>query len=135
VVALASRLDGVMSRCGRLCVCGGVHRACLGCATARRCRTSHADHREARQGRVRCDDARRDQLLRGVPTLGVLVEQAARLRDQVSAMRAMSGDWAPLLTEAELRVLPLLATHLTIAEIAERQYVSRGTVKTQAISI
>ena len=43
--------------------------------------------------------------------------------------------WAPLLTEAELRVLPLLSTNLTIAEIALRQCVSRGTVKTPAISI
>jgi len=32
-------------------------------------------------------------------------------------------------------VLPLLATHLTIAEIAERRYVSRATIKTQAVSI
>jgi len=76
-----------------------------------------------------------DQLLRRVPALGVLVEQAGELRDQVRAMRALGGDWAPLLTEAELRVLPLLATHLTIAEIAKRQYVSPATVKTQVISI
>ena len=41
----------------------------------------------------------------------------------------------PLLTEAELRVLPLLATHLTVGEIAERQFVSRATIKTQTISI
>jgi LuxR family maltose regulon positive regulatory protein len=32
-------------------------------------------------------------------------------------------------------VLPLLATHLTMAEIAQRQYVSHATVKTQAVSI
>ena len=36
---------------------------------------------------------------------------------------------------AELRVLPLLATDLTLAEIAQRHYLSRGTVKTPAISI
>jgi LuxR family transcriptional regulator, maltose regulon positive regulatory protein len=76
-----------------------------------------------------------DQLLRTVPALGLLVEQACELREQVKTMRDLGGDWAPLLTEAELRVLPLLATHLTMAEIAERQYVSRATVKTQAISI
>ena len=39
------------------------------------------------------------------------------------------------LTAAELRLLPLLATHLSFREIAERLYVSRNTVKTQAISI
>jgi LuxR family transcriptional regulator, maltose regulon positive regulatory protein len=76
-----------------------------------------------------------DQLLRRVPALGVLAEQAGELRREVDAMRTLSGDATPLLTEAELRVLPLLATHLSIAEIADRQYVARGTVKTQATSI
>ena len=76
-----------------------------------------------------------DQLLRRVPALGALAKQAAELRGQVGAMRALSGDTGPLLTDAELRVLPLLATHLSIGEIAERQFVSRATVKTQAISI
>ena len=50
-------------------------------------------------------------------------------------MRRLGGDATRLLTSAELRVLPLLATHLSIAEIAERQFVSRATVKTQAASI
>ncbi len=76
-----------------------------------------------------------DQLLRRIPDLGVLVGQAGELRDRVNAMHALTGDWTPLLTEAELQVLPLLATHLTIAEIAERRYVSRATIKTQAVSI
>ena len=31
--------------------------------------------------------------------------------------------------------MPLLSTHLTFREIGERLYVSRNTVKTQAISI
>ena len=39
------------------------------------------------------------------------------------------------LTAAELRLLPLLGTHLHFAEIGERLYVSRNTVKTQAVSI
>ena len=39
------------------------------------------------------------------------------------------------LTTAELRVLPLLATHLTSREIAERLFLSPFTVKTQTISI
>ena len=42
---------------------------------------------------------------------------------------------ASSLTTAELRLLPLLPTHLTFREIGERLYVSRHTVKTQAISI
>jgi LuxR family transcriptional regulator, maltose regulon positive regulatory protein len=75
-----------------------------------------------------------DQLLRRVPALGVLSEQAGQLRGQVEAMRTLSGD-AALLTAAERRVMSLLSTHLSIGEIAERQFVSRATVKTQAISI
>ena len=42
---------------------------------------------------------------------------------------------ASTLTLAELRVLPLLTTHLTFREIGERLFVSQNTVKTQAISI
>ena len=38
------------------------------------------------------------------------------------------------LTSAELRVLPFLATHLTLPEIGERLFLSRHTVKSQAIS-
>ena len=39
------------------------------------------------------------------------------------------------LTTAELRLLPLLPTHLTLVEISERLFVSRNTVKSQAISV
>jgi LuxR family maltose regulon positive regulatory protein len=39
------------------------------------------------------------------------------------------------LTAAELRLAPLLATHLTLQEIGERLYIARSTVKSQAISI
>ena len=39
------------------------------------------------------------------------------------------------LTAAELRLLPLLSTHLSFREIGERLFVSRNTIKTQAISV
>jgi LuxR family maltose regulon positive regulatory protein len=39
------------------------------------------------------------------------------------------------LTPAELRVLPLLSTHLSFREIGKRLFVSRNTIKTQAISV
>ena len=39
------------------------------------------------------------------------------------------------LTAAELRLLPYLATHLTLPEIASRLFVRRNTVKTEAASI
>ena len=42
---------------------------------------------------------------------------------------------ASSLTTAELRLVPLLSTHLSFREIGERLYVSRHTVKTQAISV
>jgi LuxR family maltose regulon positive regulatory protein len=39
------------------------------------------------------------------------------------------------LTRAELRLLPLLSTHLNFAEIGERLYLSPHTIKTQAMSV
>ena len=39
------------------------------------------------------------------------------------------------LTPAELRLLPMLPPHLSFPEIAERLFLSRHTVKTQALSI
>jgi ATP/maltotriose-dependent transcriptional regulator MalT len=75
-----------------------------------------------------------DELLRRRPDLGVLGQQADQLQARVATMRAdVLG--ASSLTAAELRLLPLLATHLTFREIGERLHVSSHTVKTQAISI
>ena len=42
---------------------------------------------------------------------------------------------ASSLTAAELRLLPLLSTHLSFREIGERLFVSSHTVKTQAYSV
>jgi LuxR family transcriptional regulator, maltose regulon positive regulatory protein len=74
-------------------------------------------------------------ILRQRPKLGVLGDQVAALEQQVASLSGPAGRWAFTLTAAELELLPLLATCLTFAEIAERRYVSRNTVKTQAISI
>jgi LuxR family maltose regulon positive regulatory protein len=66
--------------------------------------------------------------------LGPLYVEADDLRSKLDALKTdMIG--ASSLTTAELRLLPLLATHLSLAEISERLVVSRNTVKTQAISI
>jgi LuxR family maltose regulon positive regulatory protein len=68
------------------------------------------------------------------PALGDLPRQAAELRARLdSDPVAMQG--ASSLTTAELRLLPLLSTHLTLGEIGERLHVTRNTVKTQAIAI
>jgi LuxR family maltose regulon positive regulatory protein len=73
-------------------------------------------------------------ILQQRPDLGVVASLAAELRAKCDAAHpGVPG--ASSLTTAELRLLPLLATHLTFPEIGERLYVSRNTVKTQAISI
>jgi LuxR family maltose regulon positive regulatory protein len=73
-------------------------------------------------------------ILQQRPDLGSLGDQADELASKLGAMReGVPG--ATSLTPAELRLLPLLCTHLTFREIGDRLHVSRHTVKTQAISI
>jgi LuxR family transcriptional regulator, maltose regulon positive regulatory protein len=76
-----------------------------------------------------------DELLRRRPQLGLLGQQAEQLHRRVDTMRAEVLVGASSLTAAELRLLPLLATHLTFREIGEQLYVSSHTIKTQAVSI
>jgi LuxR family maltose regulon positive regulatory protein len=75
-----------------------------------------------------------DAILRRCPDLGTLPAQAAELRAQLSTV-AHDTPGASSLTTAELRVLPLLTTHLTFKEIGERLFLSRHTVKSHAMSI
>jgi LuxR family transcriptional regulator, maltose regulon positive regulatory protein len=68
------------------------------------------------------------------PDLGRLAGQANELRSKVDSLRGeMVG--VSSLTTAELRLLPLLPTYLSLEEISQRLAVSRNTVKSQAISI
>ena len=76
-----------------------------------------------------------ERVLRVRPRLGTLVALADELRERVAATSTASGKWALSLTAAELRLLPLLTTHLSFRQIGERLFVSRTTVKTEAISI
>jgi LuxR family maltose regulon positive regulatory protein len=76
-----------------------------------------------------------DEILRWRPALGVLAEHAAELRAESEAVVEARDGRASTLTPAELRLLPLLTTHMSFREIGERLYVSRNTVKTQAISV
>ncbi|HEU6445854.1 MAG TPA: LuxR C-terminal-related transcriptional regulator [Gaiellaceae bacterium] len=69
------------------------------------------------------------------PDLGSLVAEARELHERVAATAGSGGAWAMSLTRAELRLLPYLATHLTIPEIASRLFISRNTAKTEAVSI
>jgi LuxR family maltose regulon positive regulatory protein len=76
-----------------------------------------------------------EQVLELRPQMGRLVEDARDLHERVAASSSSAGAWAMSLTGAELRLLPYLATHLTFPEIASRLFISRNTVKTEAISI
>ena len=67
--------------------------------------------------------------------MGALHDQVAGLRARIEELRRAASPAESTLTAAELRLLPLLTTHLTFRQIAERLYVSRNTIKTQAISI
>ena len=72
-------------------------------------------------------------ILQQRPDLGVLPELASQLQAGLATGNTRSLG-ASSLTAAELRLLPLLSTHLSYAEIGERLYVSKNTVKTQAYS-
>jgi LuxR family maltose regulon positive regulatory protein len=65
----------------------------------------------------------------------VLVDQAEALEQDVEAMPRREDAAEAGLTAAELRLLPMLATHLSFREMGDELHVSRNTVKTQAISV
>ncbi|HEY6635867.1 MAG TPA: LuxR C-terminal-related transcriptional regulator [Acidimicrobiia bacterium] len=68
------------------------------------------------------------------PDLGTLPDQLEELKNALKNLGP--GTVGPsALTKAELRLLPLLATYLTFPEIGDRLFISRHTVKTQAMSI
>jgi len=76
-----------------------------------------------------------DELLRRRPGLGILDDQARALRDRLAKESGSIVPGASAMTAAELRLLPLLATHLSFPQIGEELFLSRNTVKSQAISI
>jgi LuxR family maltose regulon positive regulatory protein len=76
-----------------------------------------------------------DELLRRRPGLGTLAGQAQALRTRLSKERGPNAAGASALTAAELRLLPLLSTHLSFPEIAAEMFLSPNTIKSQANSI
>jgi LuxR family maltose regulon positive regulatory protein len=74
-------------------------------------------------------------ILDAKPKLGVLSAGVDALAAEVDDMPADGSSGNSALTAAELRLLPLLSTHLSFREIGERLFVSRNTIKTQAISV
>jgi LuxR family maltose regulon positive regulatory protein len=75
-----------------------------------------------------------EAVLRRRPDLGSLGKRTDELRGRAGALDVPAGA-ASTLTSAELRVLPLLLTHLTLGGIADRLFLSRHTVKSQVWSI
>ena len=76
-----------------------------------------------------------DEVLRRRPSLGTLASEARATRDQLSRERGSNTPGPSALTTAELRLLPMLCTHLSFPEIAAEMFLSRYTVKSQAFSI
>jgi LuxR family maltose regulon positive regulatory protein len=74
-----------------------------------------------------------DAILDRRPDVGILRTKVDGLRRQIAT--AGGATRVESLTEAELRLVPLLPTHLSFIEIAEIHVLSPNTVKTQAISI
>jgi LuxR family maltose regulon positive regulatory protein len=87
------------------------------------------DHQGAR---VTLSQARDTVAVR--PRLGNLIHELELVSEQALAAPRGDDTWSTL-TRAELRLLPLLQTYLTIKEIGERLGVSPNTAKTQALSI
>jgi LuxR family transcriptional regulator, maltose regulon positive regulatory protein len=76
-----------------------------------------------------------DEVLKRRPGLGTLADEAGALRAQLARERGSSVPGASALTAAELRLLPLLSTHLSVPEIAAALVLSRHTIKSQMKSI
>jgi LuxR family transcriptional regulator, maltose regulon positive regulatory protein len=81
-----------------------------------------------------------DELLRRRPDLSSLADEAEVLQARVLQARLPEGrgptaSGGPALTRAELRLLPMLATHLTFPQIAATMSLSPNTIKSQAYSL
>ena len=74
-----------------------------------------------------------DGLLAMRPDVGALRDEVERVQATLAGHDS-DGVEIPL-TPAELRLLPYLQTHLTIAEIGDRLFISRNTVSTHLGSI
>jgi LuxR family maltose regulon positive regulatory protein len=76
-----------------------------------------------------------DELLLHRPGLGNLVSEAEALRAELAQQRESNALGASSLTTAELRLLPLLATHLSFREMGTELFLSPNTVKSQATAV
>jgi LuxR family maltose regulon positive regulatory protein len=74
-------------------------------------------------------------IVRRRPDLGTLPAELHRLRSRVDQITLAAPMGTSSLTTAELRLLPLLPTHLSFREIAEQLHVSPHTVKSHVKSV
>ena len=82
-------------------------------------------------GRTREGTAHLQQAL----TIYQRVGEARALRTRLASERGSATPGASALTAAELRLLPLLLTHLSFPEIAAELFLSPCTIKSQATSV
>ena len=76
-----------------------------------------------------------DELLGRRPGLGTLAGEAGTLRARLGNERGASVPGASALTAAELRLLPMLCTHLSFPQIAAELFLSPHTIKSEMKSI
>ncbi len=76
-----------------------------------------------------------DELLKRRPGLGTLVGEAGTLRARLADERGATVPGASALTAAELRLLPMLSTHLSFPEIAAELFLSPHTIKSEMKSV
>ncbi|HEY7432019.1 MAG TPA: LuxR C-terminal-related transcriptional regulator [Streptosporangiaceae bacterium] len=76
-----------------------------------------------------------DEVLKRRPGLGILVDTAETLRAQLAKEHGSSIPGASAMTAAELRLLPLLATHLSVPEMSAELVLSPHTIKSRMKSI
>jgi len=76
-----------------------------------------------------------DELLQRRPDMSSLADEARVLQARLPEERCPSASGESALTCAELRLLPMLATHLTFPQIAATMSLSPNTIKSQAYSL
>jgi len=76
-----------------------------------------------------------DDVLKRRPGLGTLADEAEALRDRLARERRSSAAGSSALTAAELRILPMLSTHLSFPEIGKELFLSPHTIKSAMKSI
>jgi len=76
-----------------------------------------------------------DGIFKRRPALGIFVQEATDLRAELSRATGTPAPGASALTAAELRLLPMLCTHLSFPQIAEEMFLSRNTIRSQAYSL